>query len=304
MHRGVGVWLVWLAPLLGCGACEQEAPPAPPAPPVALATPDAATSAEPEAPSALVTNKNGKVEVSRSAGTWRELNVGDKLSANDAVRTAEDAELEITVSDVRVRVRERSELKVKKISQRALRAQLRGHLESNVPKGSGVVEIEAENSDALVRSEGGKFSMTADARGMVAVATVNGHVDLSAAGRVVGVEAGQVSRVRPGNKPEEPKIARRSVLLNVDWPERKETNRRTIPLKGRVEAGSRVLVQGQPVEVDQLGNFKTEVALRYGRQKVAVTAVDVLGRRRQQDTSILQDDKLPNIEAEKLWRQR
>ncbi|MGQ0508612.1 MAG: hypothetical protein ACT4TC_25210 [Myxococcaceae bacterium] len=259
----------------------------------------------PTAARATIVNKNGKVEVNRAKKGWREAQIGDPLSPDDAVRTSENGELEIGIAAVRIRVRERSEFRVKTLTNKVLRGQLKGQLESSAPeKGERVVEIEGENSDALVRSEGGTFSISADERGGVAVAAVNGVVDLSSAGRSVRVRAGEISRASRGSAPQAPKAARRTVLLAVDWPNRKETNRRTIPLAGHVDAGTRVLVQGKLAKVDDDGNFNAEIPLKRGRQRVGVVAVDVLGRRRVLDTHIFQDDALPNVQKEnRLWQQ-
>ena len=88
--------------------------------------------------------------------------------------------------------------------------------------------------------------------------------------------------------PTVPVEALRRVLLNVQWPNQRETNKATLPIAGRVEPGSRVFVQGEPVAVGEGGTFRTEVPLRQGRQKIAVVTVDALGRRKQVESIIKQ----------------
>jgi hypothetical protein len=102
-----------------------------------------------------------------------------------------------------------------------------------------------------------------------------------------------------------PAAALRRVLLAVQWPNSKETNRPTVPISGRVEPGSRVFVQGQPVTVEAGGQFRAEVPLRQGKQKIAIVTVDALGRRREVENTVKRDDSLPGVKVKKkLWQWR
>ena len=95
------------------------------------------------------------------------------------------------------------------------------------------------------------------------------------------------------------------MLLNVQWPNRKETNKATFPVAGQVEPGSRVFVQDEPVTVEEGGSFRTEVPLKQGKQKIAVVTVDALGRRKQVETVVLRDDSIPDMKVKKrLWQWR
>ena len=108
-----------------------------------------------------------------------------------------------------------------------------------------------------------------------------------------------------GEAPGEPAAALRRVLLSVQWPGQRETNQATLPVVGRVEPGSRVFVQGQPVTVEAGGGFRAQVPLRKGKQKIAVVTVDALGRRKQVDTIVMRDDSLPDARVKKkLWQWR
>jgi hypothetical protein len=93
----------------------------------------------------------------------------------------------------------------------------------------------------------------------------------------------------------------RRVLLAVEWPGDK-TNRSSIPLSGRVAAGSRVYVQGQPVEVAPSGEFRAEVKLHDGKQKIAVVTVDPFGRRKSDEADITSDRRLPSVSIESPWK--
>jgi hypothetical protein len=254
---------------------------------------------------AVVTAKNGKVQVLRAAdGSVAEAKVGDRLSVRDALRT-DIGEADVAVDGVRVRVHEGSRLELKQVGQKNLRARVRGSVESEVEQ-KGKLDVEIENSDALAHSEGGHFFVTADGRGVVAVASVTGTVNVSGGGKSIELAKGEVTRMTRSNpKPSVPVAALRRVLLNVQWPNQKETNKATFPIAGRVEPGSRVFVQGLPVQVEEGGTFRTEVPLRQGKQKIAVVTVDALGRRKEVESMVLRDDSLPNIKVKKrLWQWR
>jgi len=282
--------------ILAVPACRQDGS----RPPVATASTGTADGA-----AAVVTAKNGKVQVLRAAdGSVAEAKVGDRLSVRDALRT-DIGEADVAVEGVRVRVHEGSRLELKQVGQQNLRARVRGSVESEVEQ-KGNLDVEIENSDALAHSEGGHFFVTADGRGVVAVASVTGTVNVSGGGKSIELSKGEVTRMTKGEpKPSVPVAALRRVLLNVQWPNQKETNMPTFPIAGRVEPGSRVFVQGEPVQVEEGGTFRTEVPLRQGKQKIAVVTVDSLGRRKQVESVVLRDDSLPNIKVKKrLWQWR
>lgn len=252
---------------------------------------------------AVVTAKNGKVELLRGAdGTVSEAKVGDKLSARDALRT-QIGEADVAVDGVRMRVHEDTQLTLKELDRQRMRAKVRGSVESDVAE-KARLDVEADSSDAVAHSEGGHFFVTSDGRGVVAVASVTGSVHLSAAGKSVDVNKGEVSRLsKAAPTPSQPAAALRRVLLSVQWPNQKETNKATLPIVGKVEPGSRVFVQGEPVVVEAGGSFRAEVPLRQGRQKIAVVTVDALGRRRQVENVVLRDDSLPDVKVKKkLWQ--
>ncbi len=278
-------------------ACDEAPPPAPD--PVAVA--DASVGAEPETPAGVVIEVVGTVEIRRRERTdWAILAVGDRVEAEDSVRTAAASAMELKVDDVKLKVRERSEVRVKRVSRGALSARAKGHVESTVLEGKGEVELEAEGSDAVVRTRGGHFLMTADGQGVVAVATVSGQVDLSAAGKSVSLGAGQQSHVTPNAKPAAPSSALKAVLLHVRWPER-ETKRAVVPVAGKVDVGSRVVVHGRPVTPDAKGNFQVKVPLKRGKQRIAVVVTDRWGRSAREDVEILMDNKNDVKVENRLW---
>jgi hypothetical protein len=215
--------------LLGCATgCRR---PSSEAPDASAALPKVA---------ATVLARKGKVELSRGGGGWSDARLGDQMVPSDALRTA-DGEAELGLGAVRMRLHESSALRLQKTSASSLRARVRGTVESDVETGRGAVEVEMDGSDAVARSTGGHFFVTADGRAIVSVATVTGSVNLVAKGHEVQVNEGEVSRVHERG-PDAPSPALRRVLLSVRWPRALATSDDAIPVSGKVDPSSRVFV--------------------------------------------------------------
>src|SRR5205814_5073970 len=119
---------------------------------------------------AVVTASRGKVELSRgSTGSWSEAKVGDKLSAQGALRT-EIGEADVAVEGVKLRLHDASKLEMKAVDKRKMRTRVHGSVESEVEQ-SGKLDVEIADTDAVAHSEGGHFFVTADGKGVVAVAS-------------------------------------------------------------------------------------------------------------------------------------
>jgi glucodextranase-like protein len=270
-------------------------------PPIAPAS--AVAGASTDGPQAVVTASRGKVELLRSTSTaWSAVKVGDHLGARDALRT-DLGEADLAVEGIRMRLHDASRLDLRSVDKRSMRTRVHGSVESEVDE-AGKLDVEIGDGDATAHSEGGHFFVTADGRGVIAVAAVTGSVHLSSRGKAVEVAKGEVSRIdEKDGGPSPPSAALRRVLLAVQWPGMKETNQPTVPIAGRVEPGSRVFVQGQPVTVEPGGQFRAEVPLKQGKQKIAIVTVDAMGRRKQVESVVKRDDSLPAVKVKKkLWQ--
>jgi len=283
---------------LSAAACKKSSPPEPPIQGVTAVKTDA-----PLGEQAVVTASRGEVELIHD-GSVSVAKVGDRLGVKDALRTTA-GEADLAVEGIKVRLHESSRIEVRQVQKKSMLALVRGSIESEVDP-TGKLDIHVEDSDAVAHSEGGHFFLTADGKGVVSVASVTGTVHLTGGGATVDVGKGQVSRVLALNHtPSMPAAALRRVLLSVQWPNQKETNKPTVPIAGRVEPGSRVFVQGQPVTVEAGGTFKADVPLKQGKQKIAVMTVDALGRRKQVESTVKRDDSLPDAKVKKkLWQWR
>jgi len=277
----------------GC-RCDAQRP-APTPTPRAEARP-----ARPAAGAAVLTGSRGAVELQRGSGPWGPAASGERIGVSDGVRTHPDAEAELSVDGVRVKLHDRSELRLAAVSPGLLRARVHGRIESSVEAGKGHVSLQVGDGSTVADSSGGHFLLTAEGKALVVAAT-EGAVEVSSAGKTVQVREGQLTRVEGNGVLEQPAAALKKVLLAVQWPGDK-TNRSSIPLAGRVAAGSRVYVQGEPVEVAPSGEFHADVRLRDGTQKIAVVTVDPLGRRKEAASQVTRDQSVPQVKVVSPWK--
>lgn len=289
-----------LALLVALQGCRCEKGPTPPAPPPPTPRAEAAgIDAGTPASGAVLVDKSGVVELQRGSGSWTPAATGDRVGTSDAVRTPGDGEAELSVDGVRIKLRDRSEIRLTAASPGLLRGRVRGRVESDVQRGKGSVSLQVENGSAVASSEGGRFVVTAEGRTAVVAAT-SGEVEVSAGDRRVQVREGQAARVDTDSL-EQPAQALRKVLLAVEWPGDK-TNRSSVPVSGRVVAGSRVYVQGEPVEVGPAGEFRVDVRLHDGRQRIAVVTVDPFGRRKSAESDVVLDQSRPQVQMTTPWK--
>jgi hypothetical protein len=273
--------------------CDKERPAPTPVPRIEA-------QAAPVEGGAVLVGSRGAVELQRGAGPWSPAERGQRIGVSDGLRTPQDGEAELSVDGIRVKLHDRSEIRVTAASSGVLRGRVRGRVESDVEKGKGRVSLQVGDGDTIANSEGGHFLLTAEGRAVVVAAT-SGAVDVRSSGKSVELHDGQVTRVESNGALEQPAAALKKVLLAVEWPGDK-TNRSSIPLSGRVSSGSRVYVQGQPVEVAPSGEFHTDVRLHDGTQRIAVVTIDPLGRRKSAESEVTRDQSVPEVRVGSPWQ--
>lgn len=266
-----------------------------------------AGAAEPMSRKARVVAVSGLVTTRGTGadGEWKELKAGDELDPDMSVRTGRGAEAKLQVGNgVEVRLSPRSEFSIREITEGVSRVRLeQGRVSASVDEnGKQVLKVEAQGSDAVVESSGGRFGMVTDGKGQVAVATETGKVKLSAKGKTVDVEAGQQSTVSLGSAPSAPTAVPKSLFLKVVDPVKRTTNRRQTVVRGQTEPGTLVRVEGELAQVDAKGRFKVPVALKDGVNRIDVEVEDARGRTKAYSMpDVVVDRKKPEIEAEMEW---
>src|SRR6266566_2432899 len=195
--RGRAAFFVALA--VGAQSCKCEKDRPAPTP-----TPRAGAGPAPAAPegAAVLIGSRGGVELQRGSKPWEPAAAGARLGESDALRTPDEAEAELSVDGVRVKLNDRSEIRLSAAASGVLRGRVRGRVESEVKKGKGRVSLQVEDGP-IAESSGGHFFLTAEERN-VAVAATSGTVQVASGGKTVNVRKGQVSRVESKGKVQQP----------------------------------------------------------------------------------------------------
>ena len=234
-------------------------------------------------PSTLsVTETRGKVEIGREGGRWQPAEVGMVLGAMDRIRTDPLAYAVLSMPGFfSIELDSGSEFEVKSLAENASRFLLgEGMLSADVvddPERS----FEVEAAESVARTSGGSFKMSLNKEGFVALGTSRGAVEVEAAGKVIEVREGYVTRINRGQPPRDPIEVPTNLFLRVRWPRKQEMSRRRLVVAGRTLSGTRVRIEGATIVVDSKGRFRHAVALKEGANKLKVEAYDVAGNKKE-----------------------
>ncbi len=249
----------------------------------------------------------GSVQIRRGLdGGWQDAKSGDALLPSDGVRTTEGSSAVLVGGETwEVKMEPGTEVGIGDLKESITRLLLESGMAKATVKGQGrhTFEVRATGSDASASTDGGVFTIASNGLGTVAVGTQSGEVSFSGAGRVVIVRAGQQSIVTPGQAPSAPVTIPSSLLLKVSMPTRKTINTPQLVLKGDVQPGSRVEVQGKIVSVDERGHFEVPVSLKEGKNSLSVQARSVGGTQARSSAAVELDTtvKAPTIDPG-LWK--
>ncbi len=274
----------------------------------APAAPDTAAPARTAPAAVTLRAAQGSVEVRRGgSGAWLPVSTTDSLSEKDTLRTASGAEVELVAGGHVVRVVGGTEVTVGELTA-DLTSFLLSHGLVGAEAGAGddrVLEVRATNSDAVARARSGRFRMSSNGDGTVAVGATSGEVQVSGGGASVVLKPGERTVVRPGEGPSRPEPLASSLLLKVAWPERRKTNQRVITVTGRTDAGALVFALGQRVPVGKDGSFAAKVRLREGTNHLKLEAFDVSGNAVSDEGRMLVDTRGADsrFKTDDLWRQ-
>lgn len=282
---------------------EPSAPP----PPVIVEAPPVVVDAGPKAVEITLGELNGTVQVRRGLdGGWEDAKPGDVLHPSDGVRTTDGSYAVLVGGETwEVKMEPGTEVGIGDLKESITRLLLESGMARATVKGQGrhTFEVRATQSDATATTDGGVFTIASNGKGTVAVGTESGEVAFSGAGRVVIVRAGQQSIVTPGKGPSAPTTIPSSLLLKVGLPTRPTVNTPKLTVKGDVEPGAMVEVQGRIVTVDERGHFEVPVALREGKNVLSVRARSVGGVEAKSGAAVELDTtvKAPTIDRN-LWK--
>ena len=292
--------------LIGTVGCPDDEPLLLPPPPL-IAMPsidvDAGTGSGAAAPvrvetlDAVVFEFGGKAEVRRGGqGEWLELAVGDAVRVTDEVRTSADGHLEMRFGAARIQLKEGSELTMKFLDARAIRADVRGVASGQAPDGGDLTF----DANGVVATASGQLSMDSNGRRSVFSST-SGGVRLTSGGATIELKPGE-SATAQGGELSRTVTGSKKVPLKIVWPARAETNQQVLVVKGHANPNARVLVMGRRVEAAADGSFETKIELKRGSQIISIVAIDPLGRQATDKRKITFDPNAPSVRGKVEYR--
>ena len=233
---------------------------------------------------AVVVSVTGSVERARGSGEWSMLAAGDRLQADESIRTAMGARAHLRIGDQgNLAVTESTQVTIRELTRAVHRFRLdRGRLAVDYkPDGERVLKIEGEGAGAVAETHGARFSVLSTGS-TVAVATELGSVKLRGAQGEVVVAGGQAATVHSGESPNAPDaIAPVPVplLLKVAGTIATDDEKLCTRVSGSAGSGAEVLVDGLPVKLDREGRFSINVPRTpKDKERVLVAMRDAAGR--------------------------
>ena len=279
----------------GDAAPRVQAPPAPRVEaPVALPAPS--TVPAPVAAAFVIAEVEGDVQV-RRGGAWLPVVAGDTITQTEAIKTAAlgRATLRSGEGDELV-LQPRVELEVGALGRTVTELTLtKGKLRAATAAGSERFQITSFGTRTSAPG-GARFTVFADARGAVTVASEDGEVKVVAKEKEVVVHAREETFVAPDKPPAEPSAIPDAVFVTVAWPAG-ELHAKSTTLRGRARPGTQVSVNGEDAPVAADGSFAVQVPLADGKNPVRVVAEGMDGKRAERAGSVQADTKGPPLEA-------
>ncbi len=249
-------------------------------------------------PASTVVKITGRVE-KRAGAQWVELQVGDRLTALDTIRTAADASATLDIGAL-VEVDDLTELTVGEISASLAQVVLTEGRVTATTTGSTTIRISTRDTDAVAESGRGRFDVLSSGRGQVTVAATEGDVKVTAKYTTVVVPAGKLSMVAAGGAPTAPSTIPTSLFLKVNAAAQA---RDRAELRGETTPGAVVSINGVRAAADERGMFTGDVPLRTGANTIIVSVEDATGRRQQK---VIQRHvavvRPPRLEAQVQWK--
>jgi hypothetical protein len=251
---------------------------------------------------AIVEAVSGSVQRSTSQGDWAALVAGERLRADDSLRTGKGASTDLRIGDrAHLTVTESSQLTIREISRRVHRFQLaRGRLKADYkPDAERVLRI--ESSGGVVESHGARFSMLSTGTA-VAIATDTGAVTLRAQEGSVEVREGQQAVAMEGRPPSASEPIAASVLLKVANAA-VATDGLCATVEGVAPPGAEVTVDGAAAALADDGHFRVPVPRAGERREVLVALRDAAGHQEMRTVRCV--DPPPHIRDFAIhWRKR
>ena len=238
------------------------------------------------------------VRLSPSGGT-SVLAVGQRLRAEDSVRTGRGGRTDLQVgSRSRLTVAEATQLTVREITEKVHRFKLNhGRIAVDYQAdGARLLRIESADGTAVAETQAARFGVLSTGTA-VAIATETGAVNLTAQSKTIAGLAG-TQAVAVGGKPPssaEPIPARLLLKVADAGASQEREEGLCAEVEGTAAAGSEVFIDGTPAAIAEDGRFRVRVPSAPDKSSVLVSIRDAGGRETTRPVPCGTSGSMPHI---------
>src|SRR5205823_11702939 len=218
---------------------------------------------DPKVDEAIVVAVAGDVVRLSPTGGTSALAVGQRLRADDSVRTGRGGRTDLQLgARSRLTIAEGTQLTVREITEKVHRFKLtRGRIAVDYQAdGARLLRIESAEGGAVAETKGARFGVLSTGTA-VAIATETGAVNLTAERKTVEVRAGTQSVATAGKAPSGAEPIPAKLLLKVAdaAPAQEGGEQLCAEVSGPAPGGSEVLVDGAPAATAEDRRFRVRV---------------------------------------------
>jgi len=254
-----------------------------------------------------VVSMTGVAERSNATdGNWIPVEKGNKLQADDAIRTKEEASVILAADDEsKIELEEKSELSVTEISETVHKVDVAsGKIDVNYGKSKDrTLKISSAGEDVIASTKAGKFIFQ-KTKNTVTVATKEGDVAFKAHEKEITVSEGMFSQVVEGDGPLPVKPIPLAVMLRVANPKKAVQEAAITTITGVTDIGASVSVNNVKAKVNKNGKFKVVVPLKLGKNNLKVVANTPWGHAKKQLSPITVTNNTKVDSADVRWGKR
>jgi len=247
----------------------------------------------------------GTVEHRTPGGTWRPLGIGETVGIDNEVRTGSSSRARLQLgSQVTVELADNTGINVAQLSETLSRVLLQdGFVVSEVRAAEGFrfrVQVQGNNSQA--ETSAGRFGVLRRNGAPAAFAAEQGSVTVTGAGRGVTVQQGELTVVADNDVPSAPTKLPSSLLLKLGRPPPSRLRAHQVQVSGETSPGTVVTIGTTVSAPNELGHFKSTVALVDGPNEIRVQVEDAAGRRQTaRIQNITVDSSPPRVTGRVVW---
>jgi hypothetical protein len=240
----------------------------------------------------ILKNLAGSVEIKPNQQAWRRAQANDQITTiGDQIKTGirSKAELQLDLGIGSIQVAPSTLIQMRGISVNADQSRVSLFY---MPYGSARIKLrrftnpnsrfELETPAGVSGVRGTEFGIAAQPGGKTSVAVLDGRVNTSAQNQSVDVDAGFQNFTIPGEPPSPAVPLRDDPKLDYQLDRRVANRRRQLQFVGQVDPVNVVFVNGQPIDTDRQGQFKTPVPLT-NHPKIQVIVQTPLGTEKTYD---------------------